>query len=373
MPVAVGDAPSHPNPGGPGRKHASAGTPPRFPQARGRERGTPAPARGGGLKAIVQQVEARIGWGAANHRRRHDTPHPKSNGRGLARDGSSPPAAMTLRTGRAAPSAPACVVISGASRGLGAALALRFAAPGVTLGLIARDAAALERVAAACHARGAVVRLAALDIRDAPAVAAAVLAWDDSRPIELVVANAGVNGGTTPEGAPEGWAAATRQVEVNLLGAMNLVEPLLPRLLARGRGGIGLIASVAALRGLPDTPAYCASKAGLRAWGEALRAAHGHHGVRVTVVSPGFFPSAMSERFLGPRPMQMPIERVAARVHRALRAGRGRATFPWPLAALLRAIDLLPAPLADRAIRRFRCRIAPERVAERNRETDQPA
>jgi short-subunit dehydrogenase len=256
--------------------------------------------------------------------------------------------------------APGSVVISGTTRGLGAALALRFAAPGVTLGLVARGAAALARVAGDCEARGAAVRTAALDLRDPAALPATMLAWDEALPVDLVVANAGATGGTAPDGTAEGWEDAVRLVETNLLGAMNLVGPLLPRMLARRRGGIGLIASVAAFRGLPDTPAYCASKAGLWAWGESLRAAHGRRGIAVTVVAPGFFPSAMSERFLGGKPLQMSLDAVADRVHRALLAGKGRAVFPWPLAALLRGIELLPAPAADFAIRRFRVRIAPE-------------
>lgn len=255
------------------------------------------------------------------------------------------------------------IVVTGASRGLGAALALRFAAPGVRLLLIARSEAALAEVARDCAARGATARIAALDVADAAAMAAALAAFEAEGPVELAIANAGTSAGTEPDGTPESVAAATRQVAVNLLGAMHLVGPLLPGMIVRRRGTVGLIASVAAFRGLPDCAGYCASKAGLLAWGEALRAAHLKRGVRVSVICPGFFDSAMGERFLGPRPLAISLEAAAERAHRALLAGRARAVFPAPLGWLMRLLALLPPALGDRAVRLMRFRVQPEASA----------
>jgi short-subunit dehydrogenase len=252
------------------------------------------------------------------------------------------------------------IVISGASRGLGAALARRLAGPGVRMLLVARSEATLRAVAADCAARGALARIAALDVRDAAALAAALAGFEAEGPVDLVVANAGTSAGTGLDGAPEAVGQAARQVEVNLLGAMHLVGKLLPGMQARRRGTIGLIASVAALRGLPDCPGYCASKAGLLAWGEALRAAYGPSGIRVSVICPGFFDSAMGDRFLGPKPLRMSLEAAAARTEQALRAGRGRAVFPAPLGWLLRLLTLLPTGLGDRAVRLMRFRVRPE-------------
>ncbi len=252
------------------------------------------------------------------------------------------------------------VIISGASRGLGAALARRFAAPGMTLGLTARSEDGLRETAAACEALGARVRLAALDIRDAAAVERTVLAWDAEVPTALVIANAGIAAGRRSDGQREGVVEVTAQVSVNLLGAVNLVGPLLPALRARRAGRIGLVASVAAFHGLPDSPGYCASKSGLWAWGQAIRADLLGTGVGVTLIAPGFFESAMGQAWRGSRPFSLTTDQAAARIERALRAGRASCTFPLPLVAGLRALSFLPAPLADRAVRLLRFRIDAE-------------
>ncbi len=246
------------------------------------------------------------------------------------------------------------ILVTGASRGLGAALAREFSAPGAHLCLVARDGEALAAVAAECRGRGATVETALCDVRDAGPLAELLLGWDAARPFTLLIANAGVTGGTPPGGGLEGWESATRVLGVNLMGAVNTVEPLLPALLARRAGRVALIASVAAFQGLPDSPAYSASKAGLWAYGEALRARLGPAGVGVTCIAPGFFTSDMSARFHGAHPGEMPLEAMAARVARALRRGRGRAIIPAPLGLLLRLLALLPAQLTDRAARVLR-------------------
>jgi short-subunit dehydrogenase len=245
------------------------------------------------------------------------------------------------------------VVITGASRGLGAALARRFAGPGVTLHLIGRDAEALAATAAACAAAGATARTARIDVRDAAAMAAQLAAWDAAAPLDLAIANAGIAAGTRPDGAREGLAAIRAQHETNMMGALHLVEPLLPAMLARGRGGIALVASLSAFRGLPDSPGYCASKAALWSYGEALRAETRPRGLRVTLVAPGFFDSAMGERWVGARPLSVSAEAAAVKVERAIRRGAARMAFPWPLALALRLSPLAPSLVVDAIVRRM--------------------
>jgi short-subunit dehydrogenase len=251
------------------------------------------------------------------------------------------------------------VVITGASSGLGAALARAYATPGTMLGLLGRDPARLDTTARACTASGARVRVALVDVADAPAMAAWLSAFDADTPVELLIANAGTSAGPPPDSPSEGVATASRQVAVNLLGTINTVEPLLPALCARRRGRVAVIASIAAYRGLPYSPGYCASKAGLRAYAEALRPRLEPRGVGVTVVCPGFFASPMTDRFHGPTPFLITSETAARLVKRGIDRGRRRVAFPWPLVRGLQFCDIAPAAIGDAILRRFRFRIYP--------------
>lgn len=256
--------------------------------------------------------------------------------------------------------APRSVVVTGASRGLGAALALRFAEPGCHMLLLARSAEALAKVALDCEARGARVTTATLDVRDSAAVEQAVLAFDDAHPVDLAIANAGISRGRLPGGQWEGRDAVVDQIAVNLIGAMNLAEPLLPRMRARRAGHIALIASISAFRGMPDMRGYAASKAGLWSYGEGLRAALKRSGVALTIAAPGFFQSDMEARFQGSKPMAVTLDQAADRIARGLRRRAARVVFPLTLAFALRMLAILPAPLSDAGARLMRFRIAPE-------------
>jgi len=196
-------------------------------------------------------------------------------------------------------------------------------------------------------------------VGEAEPLGAWLLEQDAATPIDLVIPAAGTSAGTAPDGTPEGRDRATAQVRANLLGAMHVVEPLLPRLLARGRGQVALIASTAALRGLPYSPGYSASKAGVRAYGEALRALLAPRGVAVTVVVPGFFSTPMTDRWHGPTPFLVPLDRMVAVVRRGLDRRAARVVFPRLLALGTQAADLMPAFLGDRIMRGFRFHIDP--------------
>jgi short-subunit dehydrogenase len=249
------------------------------------------------------------------------------------------------------------VVITGASSGLGAALALSYAGPQTALGLVGRNAERLAAIAARCRAAGASVDAAAIDVADGPALAAWLSDFDRAYPVELAIANAGTSGGPEPGSPGEPAALTVRQIEVNLLGAVHTIAPLAPLLCARRRGRIVAIASVAAFRGLPYSPGYSASKAGLRAYGEALRPLLAPHGVGVTVVCPGFFASPMTDRWDGPTPFLLTGERAARHIKRGIDRGRPRIDFPWPLVLGMRFCDLAPAMIGDRILRGFRFRI----------------
>lgn len=252
-----------------------------------------------------------------------------------------------------------CIVVTGASSGLGRALATSYAARGVRLGLVGRHKVRLDEVAAACAARGSAVTTALIDVTNALAMELWLNRLDSETPLDLVIAAAGISGGPPPGVLHEGQSLATQQVATNLLGAINTIEPLLPAMLARGRGHIALVSSIAGLRGLPYSPGYSASKAGIRAYGEGLRASLRRGGLTVSVVVPGFFDSPMTDRFKGSKPFLMSAVRAAEIVRHGLDRRRSRIVFPRLLALGLQAADLLPAPIGDAILRSVHFHIVP--------------
>ena len=256
-------------------------------------------------------------------------------------------------------SPPRHIVITGASSGLGAGLALSYAAPGQHLALTGRDAVRLEDVASQARALGATIASQVLDVSDLAAMSAFLGEFDRAHPIDLLIANAGITGGTAPDGTLETLDAARQVIAINLGGVLNSVIPAIELMRARGHGHIAVIGSVAAYRGLPDSPAYCASKAGVRIYGESLRPALAPLGIAVSVVSPGFFESPMSRRYLGAQPMAMSLDHAVARIRRGLDRRQARIVLPRRLGVLLQIADLLPAWLGDSIINQARFRIDP--------------
>lgn len=245
---------------------------------------------------------------------------------------------------------PACVLITGASGGIGGALARAYAAVGVTLILHGRDAVRLAEVRRVCEDRGAHVDLWVRDLADVDGLPAAVEALGQRHRIDLAIVNAGVahHVGAADEG--ESWADIERVMAINARAAMATVCGLLPSMQRRGAGQIALISSLSAWYGLGLTPAYCASKAAVKAFGEALGGWLAPQGIRVTVVLPGFVGSAMSDAFPGPRPFLMSADRAAQRIRRGLARNQARIAFPQPLALGMWLLAMLPAGVSRRIL-----------------------
>jgi short-subunit dehydrogenase len=240
---------------------------------------------------------------------------------------------------------PRSLLITGASSGIGEALALAYAGPEVSLALTGRDAGRLDAVAAACRQRAATVRTAVLDVADRAGMARWIDEVDASAPVDLVIANAGKGGGT---GNGIETEEQTRKVAaINLDGVYNTVLPLIPRFVARGRGQIALMSSLASFRGFPGAPTYSASKAAVRVWGEGLRGDLHRHGVRVSVICPGFVVSRMTAKNEFPMPFLMTADRAAAIIRHGLARNRSRIAFPFPMYFLVWLTAALPPGLTD--------------------------
>ena len=238
----------------------------------------------------------------------------------------------------------ASILITGASSGIGEALAQEYAAPGVFLGLSGRDAERLEDVAVRCRALGATVSAATIDATDQTAMETWIADIDQAHPLDLVIANAGISGGSGNAGETEIQARAI--FDVNLNGVLNTVWPAITAMRPRGAGHIAILGSLASLAPLPGAPAYSASKAAVKVYGEALNGALKADGIVVTTICPGFIESRMTQNNPFPMPLLMTAPGAARHMRRGLdkarTSGRVSLIFPWPVAALTWLVSMLP-------------------------------
>lgn len=238
------------------------------------------------------------------------------------------------------------ILITGASGAIGQALALEYSRSGHHLLLQGRRYAVLEALAEQCRQRGASAKPQVVDLADTEARRRWLEQLKGDALPDLIIANAGINIANHGEG--EDPAASQQLLEVNLQAPMALASELAPAMRVRGNGQLVFISSLAAWYGLPVTPSYCASKAGIKAYGEALRGWLAPYGVGVSVVMPGYVSSPMADAMLGPKPWEWPPERAARVIRRGIDRNRARISFPFPLNFGSWWLAVLPAAISQR-------------------------
>jgi short-subunit dehydrogenase len=246
---------------------------------------------------------------------------------------------------------PTSILITGASSGIGAALAKAYAADGVTLALSGRDRQRLEAVATACRDAGARVNADTIDVTERAAMTGWVTAADDTAPLGLVVANAAISAQT--RGAGDDGEQVRDIFAVNVAGVLNTVLPVIPGMRRRRRGQIALMSSIAGFRGLPGAPAYSASKAAVKVYGEALRGRLAADGISVSVVCPGYVRSRMTADNDFPMPFLMDAEPAAAIIKRGLGRSKARICFPLPMHWAAWLLGALPPSWTDPLLSRI--------------------
>ena len=238
---------------------------------------------------------------------------------------------------------PKSILITGASSGIGEALANEYADFGVTLYLSGRNSQRLNEVKLACKAKGATVSSKIIDVRDEKAMKDWIT---ECGSLDLVIANAGISSGDN--------IPIKDIFDVNVNGVFHTVEPALELMKGRKSGQIALISSIAGYRGMPSSPAYSTSKVAVKAYGEALRGFYHGHGIEINVICPGFVRSRITDQNKFTMPFFMEGERAAKIIRRDLAKNKGLITFPWQMRMIMGGmVRFVPEFLLEKLLRKL--------------------
>lgn len=245
------------------------------------------------------------------------------------------------------------VLITGGSSGIGAALALHYARPGIRITLWGRNEQRLQDVAEKVREQGAIVSTLSLDICDAEKALEAFTKTDRENPVDVLILSAGMSD-IRPEGQKtESPEIALKMSMVNFATPVTLATKAASVMAERGSGRIGIMGSVASFHDLPLATVYSGSKAGLGRFSTALRAAMEPYNVKVTLIAPGFIDTPMSRKLEGDQPFLVPVDVAARKIARAINRGQATLVFPWVF-ELTRLLEMvLPRALAHRILRKL--------------------
>lgn len=251
------------------------------------------------------------------------------------------------------------ILITGASSGIGAALARRYAAPGTRLILWGRDMPRLQATADHCDARGAAVETACFDLVESPRLVQELTEADRRGPIDIAILNAGLGGSLPPDVPVQDAEATERMATVNFTAPVLATNFLAGRMAARGQGRIVLIGSIADSFPLPMAPVYSGTKAGLASFAEAMAIRMARYGVAITLVAPGFIDTPMSRSLTDPRPFLIDADAAAEIIVRRIARGARRIVLPWQFRIILAVTKLVPGAIIRAVLARvFRRSVA---------------
>lgn len=239
------------------------------------------------------------------------------------------------------------IVITGTTSGIGRALALHYAQPGVTLGLIGRRQELLTTTTTECTRRGATVIPAALDVQDEAAMRAYAeqFVWREQG-VDLVIANAGMS---DRDALGSGNAAYHARIfAVNVIGLLNTLLPFIPQMIRQRQGHLVAIASVAGFRALPGSTTYAATKIAVRTLMEGYGWELRRYGIITTAINPGYVVSEMTARNQFHMPFLLSTEVAAGKIARAIQRRRRSYTFPWPMAIAAHLLPFIPSAILGR-------------------------
>jgi short-subunit dehydrogenase len=239
---------------------------------------------------------------------------------------------------------PLRVIITGASSGIGTALAHYYKDRGAVLGLISRRAMLLEQLKAELAGS---VEIYAADVRDAAALQAAAGDFIAKHGCpDIVIANAGVSVGTLTQ-IPEDLDTFQEVMDINVVGMVKTFQPYIEKMREAKRGALVGIASVAGYRGLPGAAAYSASKAAAISYMESLRVELKASGIQVITICPGYIATPMTQKNPYPMPFLMSAETAAQKIGGIIERGQNFAVIPWQMALIARVLRVLPNGLYD--------------------------
>ncbi|MBA3256823.1 MAG: SDR family NAD(P)-dependent oxidoreductase [Pyrinomonadaceae bacterium] len=243
------------------------------------------------------------------------------------------------------------VMVTGASSGIGRGVAVELSRRGAKLGLVARRTETLQEIVSEFESRGGKALAVPGDVQDALAVRAAADRFREQLgPIDVLIANAGI--GSTNDSAELRASEVAGVINVNVIGAANSVAAVVPEMVARGRGQLVVISSLAAYRGLPKSAAYCASKAAVSAFFESLRLDLQPRGIAVTIIHPGFIKTPLTAGRHAQMPFLMELDVAVEKILRAIEKKKKSYAFPWQLASIVRAGMIMPTSMYDWISRR---------------------